>query len=65
MLITPTGRAVELRKVSGYETYDAENSSFMRLHIDATTGKYILRTADGTQYIYDENSKCRSSTCRV
>jgi len=52
LLITPVGEAVELRKVSGYETYDAEDSSYTRLNIDPGTGNYVLTTADGTRYIY-------------
>ncbi len=52
-LILPSGRAVELRQVSGLtEIYDAEDGSYIRFKHDLATGNYILTMPDGTQYIY-------------
>lgn len=52
-VILPSGRAVELRQVSGLtETYDAEDGSYIRFKHDLVTGNYILTMPDGTQYIY-------------
>lgn len=55
VVITPSGEAVEMVKVSGlYETYDAENSSYLRLKFDTTQNAWILTAANGTQFIYGQ-----------
>ncbi|MFN0111394.1 MAG: hypothetical protein ACKVZH_21225 [Blastocatellia bacterium] len=55
VVITPSGEAVEMVKVSGlYETYDAENSSYLRLKFDTTLNAWILIAANGTQFIYGQ-----------
>ena len=55
VVITPSGEAVEMVKVSGlYETYDAENSSYLRLKFDTSQNAWILTAANGTQFIYGQ-----------
>ena len=54
-VITPSGEAVEMVKVIGqYETYDAENSSYLRLKFDTAQTAWILTAANGTQFIYGQ-----------
>jgi len=52
ILITPSGAAVELRQVTGVQTYESEDSTYTRFKYDAATGKFTLTAAGGTQYIY-------------
>ena len=52
IVVTPSGEAVEMRKVTGYETYEAEDSSYLRLKLDTTQNAWILTAANGTQFIY-------------
>ena len=55
VVITPSGEAVEMVKVSGqYETYDAENSSYLRLKFDTSQNAWILIAANGAQFIYGQ-----------
>ena len=54
-MVTPSGEAVEMVKVSGlYETYDAENSSYLRLKFDTAQNAWILTATNGTQFIYGQ-----------
>ena len=54
ILITPSGEAVEMRKVGGYETYEAEDSSYMQLKFNTTLSAWVLTAANGTQFIYGQ-----------
>ncbi|MGH9799371.1 MAG: hypothetical protein ACRD82_03325, partial [Blastocatellia bacterium] len=54
VVITPSGEAVEMRKVGGYETYEAEDSSYLHLKFNATLNAWILTAANGTQFIYGQ-----------
>jgi YD repeat-containing protein len=56
LLITPSGRAVELRQISSSQ-YESGDSTFTRMNID-TSGYYILKTTDGTQYKFQSPDQC-------
>ncbi len=60
MLVTPPGGRVKLR-YNGANTFEATDGSYMQL--TTYTGGAVLRTTDGTQYVFD-NTANGEKRCR-
>jgi YD repeat-containing protein len=43
-----------MRKVGGYETYEAEDSGYLQLKFNTTLSAWILTSTNGTQFIYGQ-----------